>query len=103
MIKSFDIREVRTKNSLCLEVTIYVEPKARETSLLAEKDELIFLTNEPPTKGRANQSLIKYLSKLLKLPRRNIVFVKGAKSRIKVIRICGLEAKDFLGKISKFR
>jgi len=90
------IREVRVSDSVCLEVTIYVKPKAKETSLRFEGEELIFLTKEPPLEGRANQSLIKYLSKTLKLPKSNIELIKGAKSKVKVLKICGITLKDFI-------
>ncbi len=75
---------------------MYVKPKAKETSLRFEGEELIFLTKEPPLEGRANKSLIEYLSKSLKISKRDIELIKGAKSRIKVFKICGITLKDFI-------
>ena len=46
----------------------------------------------PPADGRANEALIAYLAKLLKVPRARISLVSGASTRSKVLRITGKSA-----------
>ena len=78
------------------DLTIYVKPKANTTCLRVEGEELIFYTTEPPVGGKANESLIKYLSKKLKVPRRDIVIVRGARNRVKTVRIYRLSKDEIM-------
>ena len=78
------------------DLTIYVKPKANTTCLRIEYEELVFYTTEPPVGGRANESLIKYLSKKLKVPRRNVAIVRGVKDRVKMVRIYELNKDEVM-------
>ncbi len=73
-----------------------MKPKANTTCLRVEGEELIFYTTEPPVGGKANESLIKYLSKKLKVPRRDIVIVRGARNRVKTVRIYRLSKDEIM-------
>ena len=42
-----------------------------------------------PTDGKANDALIKFLSKFLKIPKSKIEILRGETSRIKVVKIFG--------------
>lgn len=46
----------------------------------------------PPVDGKANQELIKLLSKLLKIPKSNIEIIRGETSRNKTVLLRGLNA-----------
>ena len=48
----------------------------------------------PPVDGKANQALIKLLSKSLNIPRSRIELIQGETSRSKIFRISGLNATD---------
>ncbi len=50
----------------------------------------------PPEKGKANQELIRFLSKKLRINRNNIRIVSGEKSREKKIEITGMDFKEIL-------
>jgi uncharacterized protein len=56
----------------------------------------IFVTS-PPVDNKANAHLIKFISKLLKIPRMDIAIATGEKSRNKTLFIKGLKAKDIDG------
>jgi uncharacterized protein (TIGR00251 family) len=47
-----------------------------------------------PEKGKANESLIKYLSSLLGVPKSNISIQKGVTSRNKLIMIQGISTSN---------
>ena len=47
----------------------------------------------PPVNGKANDYLIKYLSKKLALPAKDIVLVRGNNSRQKTVKIVGANKK----------
>jgi uncharacterized protein len=48
----------------------------------------------PAVEGKANEALIRFLAKQLKLPRHSIVLQHGQSSRDKVIRIDGMTEQD---------
>lgn len=52
---------------------------------------LVIALNAAPDKGKANDELIAYLARTLKLPRASIAIVSGATSRNKTIRIASAE------------
>ncbi len=67
------------------EITIYVKPNSDREELVIEGGELVFYTTEPPVQGRANASLIRYLSRNTKIPSSRIEIVYGWRSRTKKI------------------
>ncbi len=77
-------------------LSIKVVPRAANNALVAPKDESdeawqVRLT-APAVDGKANSALIDFLSKSLKLRRRQIRIKLGEKSRRKVIVLEGLSA-----------
>ncbi len=52
----------------------------------------------PPVDGKANQELIRFLAKLLKISKSSIVISSGESSRLKQIKISGIRAADFLNR-----
>ncbi len=70
-----------------VELEIHVKPRAKYTCLALEGGALVFQTTKPPVRGEANASLVRYLSKLLGVPQSRITVVKGATSRVKILRV----------------
>ncbi len=93
------IEKVISEASNGVIVKIHVKPSSKKTELAYEYGELVFYTKEPPVKGRANNSLIKYLAKRLGFPQSSISIVRGAKSRDKVVLIRGASRDDIIRKI----
>jgi uncharacterized protein (TIGR00251 family) len=52
--------------------------------------------NAPPVEGKANESLARFLSKALGVPRRNVTLVAGEKGRNKIVRIAGMTKEAVL-------
>lgn len=68
----------------------YVQPGAKKHAIVGLiADELKIKLSTPPIEGRANQELIKLLSKSFKVPKSNIRLKSGDKSRHKCIEITG--------------
>jgi uncharacterized protein (TIGR00251 family) len=84
-----------------VDLRVYVRPESREERLVLEEGELVFHTVEPPVKGRANAALVKYLSRVLRIPSSRIEIVHGARSRSKVVRIHGLSADKVVEALSR--
>lgn len=70
---------------------VRVIPRAARTEIQGEHgDELKIRLNAPPVDGKANQSLIKFLSKKLRVPKGAICLRSGESSRSKRLEISGL-------------
>jgi uncharacterized protein (TIGR00251 family) len=76
---------------------INVSPKSSRSRITIEGDDNIKVyLNSPPVEGKANEELIKILSKKLKLSKSGISIVKGEKSRKKRILIKSMLKEDIL-------
>jgi uncharacterized protein (TIGR00251 family) len=78
-------------------VTIWVRilPNASQNSVLDYRDRVLPIRiAAPPTRGKANQELIKYLSHILGISKRHLTIEKGMTSKIKAIGIIGLTQKQ---------
>jgi len=76
-----------------------ITPNAAQTKIsgkfIDEKNQEYLKINvaEVPEDGKANEELIKFLSKLLKIPKSKIEMIRGETSRIKVVKIDGVVSK----------
>ena len=86
---------------MALFITIKAVPSSGKRECTIDKAGKIkcYLTSAPE-RGKANAELIKYLSKQLKIPQKNITIVRGATSRTKELKIDGeLEIDQFCNKL----
>lgn len=70
-------------------ITVEVKPNARESNIRSWKDRgtVIVDIKAPPVDGKANQELIKFLSKAWNVPKTHIEIVRGQGSRVKHVRV----------------
>ncbi len=70
--------------------TVRVVPRSSTTEIVGEYDGAIKVKlKSPPVDGAANDELIRFLSKLLAIPRSNIEIISGQASRTKRIQVMG--------------
>ena len=55
----------------------------------------------PPEKGKANETLIKFLAKTLGISKQNIKILAGETNQLKKIQLIGIKKECFLQLISK--
>lgn len=86
---------------MTIKLQVKIIPNARQDEICGyiDKDMLKIKIKAKPVDGRANAYLIKYLSKELDIPRRNIAIIKGKTSRIKVIEVVDIGKKEFNEKL----
>ena len=65
------------------------------------QDQVRIRVTSPPVDNKANEHLIKFLSKKLKVPRSKISIVRGQTSKNKVLRIEGLDLETVETRLSK--
>jgi uncharacterized protein (TIGR00251 family) len=70
---------------------VYLQPKSSKNEIGgAYRDGIKIRVTAPPSEGKANKALIKFLAKELRIPESNIEILKGHHSREKILRISGL-------------
>ncbi len=71
-----------------LRLRIFLLPKAAKDQIIGlHDDELKISITAPPVDGQANAHLLKFLSKLFKVPKSSIVLEKGELNRHKQVLI----------------
>ena len=69
-------------------VKFHVVPGAKKTAIAGlHGDRLKVKVAAPPEKGRANEELLEFLARALKVPRQAVHLTSGAASRAKVIAV----------------
>ena len=63
-------------------------------------DALKIRLQAPPVDGKANETLIRFLSDLLKIPRAQITIIAGESGRNKNILITGLSKAELINKLN---
>ncbi len=84
-----------------VDLIVYVKPSSNQTQLTVEAGDLVFYTKEPAEKGRANASLLHYLSKILGIPISKIEIIRGLRDRLKRVRIRDTTTREILEKIAQ--
>ena len=80
-----------TENDISITFTVRVIPRSSKAEIVGEHDGALKIKlKSPPVDGEANDELIRFLSKLLSIPRSNIEIVSGETSRSKRIRVSGV-------------
>ena len=70
-------------------------PRSSKSQIMGKEGELYKVkVNSPPVDGEANKELISLLSKKLGQPKGNIEIIAGKTSRIKVVRLLGIDEKS---------
>ena len=76
-------------------MTVKVIPRSSVEGISREEDGLWKLrVNAPAVDGKANNALISILSKNLGIPKKDIEIVSGQRSRIKRIRLSGIDSQS---------
>lgn len=76
---------------------IKVQPRASRDAVGELLDgEIKIHIQAPPVDSAANQSLLRFLSKKLVCPKRDIRIVRGEKSRHKVVEVTGVAAENVI-------
>jgi len=85
------------------DLIIKLHPGARENLIICWMDNGFLKINirEKPIEGKANRSLLKFLSKSFNINRSEIEIISGKKSRKKKIRFWGIEESTLKLKINR--
>jgi uncharacterized protein (TIGR00251 family) len=85
-----------------IKIWVQVQPNARSNEVQGEKDGIWQLKiAAPPVKGKANQELVRFLSDVLQISKRNLEIEKGLTGRRKLIGISNLSLKQVRARLNK--
>ena len=91
-----------TAKDATITFAVRVQPRASHSVITGEIDGALKIRlAAPPVDGAANEELIRFLSKLLNVPRQNVTIVSGITAKNKIIRVAGLAADDFLKAVAQ--
>jgi uncharacterized protein (TIGR00251 family) len=80
----------------CL-ISIKAQPRARETSIVGMHGaKLKVRIAAPPVDSAANDALVEYLAATLGCGKRQVILIRGATSRHKVVRVVGVEVPEII-------
>jgi uncharacterized protein (TIGR00251 family) len=72
--------------------SIKVQPRAKKTAITGTVgDALKISITAPPVDGKANQAVIEFFADIFKIPRSSVTIASGETSRLKMIRISGVD------------
>ena len=75
--------------------TVRVVPRASRNKIAGIHDGAVRIRlTAPPVEGAANEALIRFLSSVLRVPKRDIELVSGQTARNKVVSVSGLSAEE---------
>jgi len=79
-----------------MRLTIHVKPLSRETRFVSEQDRTFTMhVAAPPTKGRANREIVKWISKRLGKPSSSVRIIAGHYSNREVLEIANIDEAEF--------
>ena len=85
-----------------LRISVHVNPNARQNKVVGFQDSLLkVMIAAPPTRGKANQEPLRFLSDLLRISKSNLAIEKGATSKKKTVAISGLSQSEVLRLLEK--
>lgn len=71
-----------------MKIKVYIQPGSKKSCYAGMYDGLPKIKiAAPPVDGAANSEVINYFSKLLDIPKKNIIISSGASSRLKILDI----------------
>jgi uncharacterized protein (TIGR00251 family) len=74
---------------------VHVKPLSHETKLIRELDGTITMhVAAPPSKGKANREIVKWLSRRLRVSSSSVRIVGGFHSNLKVLEILGVDEAE---------
>ncbi len=71
---------------------VRVQPRASRTEIAGQHgDALKIRLAAPPVEGAANEELVAFLARRLRVPKSSVSIIKGIRARDKVVEVVGVE------------
>ena len=85
-------------------IQVQIQPRSSRDQIVGFHDgKLKIKISTPPVDGKANHALIEFMAKALGVSKSKVEIVKGHKSKLKTIKITGIDLDTYRSFISKYR
>lgn len=74
-------------------ISVFVKPNSKRDEIKYDSNQLIIYTKAPPSKNKANKSIMKIFANFLNISTSSFKLVSGLKNQDKVIRIYNYDEK----------
>jgi uncharacterized protein (TIGR00251 family) len=82
-------------------ISLNIHPNSPRNKLIITDYSIEIYLREPPSRGKANQALLKYLAKTLKISSTCLKLVSGEKSKKKIVSISRLTQQQILERLNE--
>lgn len=83
-------------------ISVRLKPGSKRDSIEIKDDRTVAISiTSRPVEGKANEHLIKLLSRILHISKSSCSIIRGSKSRNKVIAIQGFDREEIFDKLKK--
>jgi uncharacterized protein len=90
-----------SKKGVSTVLSCRVQPNSSKEGIGEIKnDSLIIRLNAPAVEGKANDALVRFLSKRLGIAKSRISIIQGAKNRNKLVSVEGLSPEELEGRLT---
>ena len=87
-----------------LNIQVQIQPGSSKDQIIGlHNGRLKIKISAPPVDGKANQNLIEFISKALGVSKSKIEILKGRTSKLKTLKISGVDQKSFGLLLNKYR
>ncbi len=87
----------------CLYLSVLINPRAKRSEIRGTHgNRLRIAIAAPPVDGAANDALVKFVAKVLKVSRSSVSVARGEGSREKTLAITGLSYEGAIGLLKEF-
>lgn len=85
-------------------IEVLIQPKSSRDEIVGLHDgRLKIKISAPPVEGKANERLTEVMAKALGVPKSSVDIVRGKSSRLKTLKISGIDGETCESFISKYR
>jgi len=85
-------------------IKVHIQPRSSKEQIIGlHNGRLKIKISAPPVDGKANQNLIEFIAKALGVSKSKIEIVKGRTSKLKTLKISGIDQKSFSWLLNKYR
>lgn len=85
-------------------INLQIQPKSSRDEIAGIYDgRLKIKLTAPPVDGKANKSLISFIAKALGVPISGVEIIKGKTSRLKTLRVIGVNEQAYNALVSRYR
>lgn len=87
-----------------LNIQVQIQPGSSKDQIIGlHNGRLKIKISAPPVDGKANQNLIEFIAKALGVSKSKIEIVKGRTSKLKTLKISGIDQQSFSLLLNKYR